>query len=485
MGKPLFQVEDWESYQRPPPKVPHQFVAFVSLKDSSFTAKDVIVAGAKAFGKDLVAADVFTASRQIAFAFPTAARADAAVKTGLLMTEETTLPLARRADYQPLLRRLTVSNVDCTSPAAAVKALRAYFKPHGRVLDVTPRYWADTHVHNGVWHVTLDAKQNEVNRAPPEVDVILGQDVFIDIPGFVRVCRHCMSAVHSRKDCKTWQRLQAKPEALAAYERNIASDSRLADLQQARQQQLKQHQYQQQQKQKQQQQRQQQQQQSNKQQPPKNPQPTEEEDPEVALQQLREAADAVLEKVDFTTTSLRTYEDDGAFEAALVKALAEYETITTAIPALAEMLPQAERLEHDWRETRAQYVLDLAAHRDQERHRQEEEAAAASRGDDDFEAANTSLNMVDVEDIYGPPANVIADFLNEDLASSIHAPGYVPPVDHAASGEPQVVIPTFVHPTSRTPPGVLTYEGTGLVDRGTISSPPPPSRPNTRSHSRQ
>ena len=87
----------------PAPKVSHQFVAFVSLKDSSFTARDVIVAGVTAFGKNLVAADVFTASRQIAFAFPTAACADTAVTTGLRMTEETTLPLARRADYQPQL----------------------------------------------------------------------------------------------------------------------------------------------------------------------------------------------------------------------------------------------------------------------------------------------------------------------------------------------------------------------------------------------
>ena len=485
MGKSLFQVAEWESYQRPPPKVPHQFVAFVSLKDLSFTAKDVIVAGAKAFGKDLVAADVFTASRQLAFAFPTAACADAAVKSGLPMSEETTLPLTRRADYQPLQRRLTVSNVDCTSPAAAVKALRAYFKPYGRVLDVTPRYWADTHVHNGVWHVTLDVKKFEINQAPPEVDVILGQDVFIDVPGFERVCRHCMSAVHSRKDCKTWQRLQAKPEALAAYERNIASDSRLAELQQARQQQQKQHQHQHQQKQKQQQQRQQQQ--PTKQQPTEEQQTPKEDDPEVALQRLRAAADAILQIVDDTTNSLRTFEDEGAFEAALVKALAEYETVSTAVPALAEMLPQAERLECDWREARTQWLQDLTAHRALERQRQEEAAAAATRGDDTDVAANTSFTMDDAQDLNAPVEDIISNFLNEDLASSIHAPGYVPgPADTSASGAPQVVAPTFVHPIPRTPPGVLTFQGEGLVDRGTLTSPPPPpSYPNTRSHSHQ
>ena len=56
----MYEVPEWESYQRPPSKVPHQFVAFVSLKESSFSAADVIVAGAHFFGKDLVAADVVT-----------------------------------------------------------------------------------------------------------------------------------------------------------------------------------------------------------------------------------------------------------------------------------------------------------------------------------------------------------------------------------------------------------------------------------------
>jgi hypothetical protein len=340
-------------------------------------------------------------------------------------------------------------------------------------------------VHNGVWHVTLDVNKFEVNRAPPEVDVILGQDVFIDVPGFERVCRHCMSAVHSRKDCKTWQRLQAKPEALAAYERNIASDSRLAELQQARQQQQKQHQHQHQQKQKQQQQRQQQQ--PTKQQPTEEQQTPKEDDPEVALQRLRAAADAILQIVDDTTNSLRTFEDEGAFEAALVKALAEYETVSTAVPALAEMLPQAERLECDWRDARTQWLQDLAAHRALECQRQEEAAAAATRGDDTDVAANTSFTMDDAQDLNAPVEDIISGFLNEDLASSIHAPGYVPgPVDTSASGAPQVVVPTFVHPIPRTPPGVLTFQGEGLVDRGTLTSPPPPpSYPNTRSHSHQ
>ena len=165
VGEPLFRVKEWEAYQRPPPKVSHQFVAYVSLKDLSLKARDIIIAGANFFGRDLVAAEVFAASWQIAFAFPTAQLADAAAKHGLPY-DETILPLERRADYQPRLRRLTVSNVDCTSPKAAVQALQKYFATYGRVLDVTPRYWADTHVHNGVWHVTLDCKQCKVNQPP-------------------------------------------------------------------------------------------------------------------------------------------------------------------------------------------------------------------------------------------------------------------------------------------------------------------------------
>ena len=86
--------------------------------------------------------------------------------------------------------------------------------------------------------------------------------------------------------------------------------------------------------------------------------------------------------------------------------------------------------------------------------------------------------MDDAKDFNASVEDIISGFLNEDLASSIHAPGYVPgPVDTSASGAPQVVVPTFVHPIPRTPPGVLTFQGEGLVDRGTLTSPllPPPT----------
>ena len=211
-----------------------------------------------------------------------------------------------------------------------------------------------------------------------------------------------------------------------------------------------------------------------------------EDDPEVVLARLRAAVDEVMQLVDDTTNTLRTFEDDGAFEEALGRALAEYETVSTCDSALTDMLPTAERLACDWREARAAWLQDLAAHRALERQRQEEAAAATTRGDDTYVAGNTSFTMDDTQDLNAPAENIISGFLNEDLTSSIHAPGYVPPVDTSASGGPQVVIPTFVRPTSRTPPGVLTYQGEGLVDRGTLTSPPPiPSHPNTRSHSRQ
>ena len=113
-------------------------------------------------------------------------------------------------------------------------------------------------------------------------------------------------------------------------------------------------------------------------------------------------------------------------------------------------------------------------------------AEIAKRGLNISSAADTLFTMGEAQDLNAPVEDVISGFLNETLASSIHAPGYVPPVDTSASGDPQVVTPTFVRPTSRTPPGVLTYQGEGLVDRETLTSPPPiPSHPNTRSHSRQ
>src|SRR6185295_15248493 len=100
-----------------------------------------------------------------------------------------------------------------------------------------PRYWANTTVHNGIWHVTLDVKQTKVAQPPPEVDIIMGKDVFIDVPGPDRVCHHCLSTVHVKKDCKTWQHLQSRPDALAAYEQRMEAQSRLNALrtEQARQ----------------------------------------------------------------------------------------------------------------------------------------------------------------------------------------------------------------------------------------------------------
>src|SRR5262245_29317766 len=65
LGASMFRVSDWDSYMRPPPKSCLQFVAFLSLKESSLTAAEAIVAGAKQFGKNLVAADLFSQSRQL------------------------------------------------------------------------------------------------------------------------------------------------------------------------------------------------------------------------------------------------------------------------------------------------------------------------------------------------------------------------------------------------------------------------------------
>ena len=127
------------------------------------------------------------------------------------------VPLQRRADYQPIIRKLTVANVDCTSPKGAVAALLRYFGDFGHVLDITPRYWKDTTFHNNVFHVTMDTRPAKGKAAPPEVDTLLGKTIYIDTPGFTRVCRLCQSTVHHRKDCKTWRSLQQRPEALEAY----------------------------------------------------------------------------------------------------------------------------------------------------------------------------------------------------------------------------------------------------------------------------
>jgi len=209
--------------------------------------------------------------------------------------------------------------------------------------------------------------------------------------------------------------------------------------------------------------------------------------------------------VDLTTRDLQTIEEDAPFEERLARSLAEYETASTSSPFNLEyLLPDGEALERTWRETREAWLQGLADQRAMERQAHEEatndtQEEAASRGDDTYTAADTSFTMGDAEDVsssdeeYIPPtgSQLTLDatpytVYGSDLSS---APVDIPPHTGTASsvaGAPQVVVPTFVRPTSRTPPGVLTYQGEGLVDRGTLSSPPPlPSHPNTRSHSRQ
>jgi hypothetical protein len=260
---------------------------------------------------------------------------------------------------------------------------------------------------------------------------------------------------------------------------------RLSNLDQVRQQRQQQHQKQQQQKQKQQQQRQQQQR-------TQQEQSTKEDDAESSHLKAKALAEELLRKVDLTTRDLQTIEEDAPFEERLARSLAEYETASTSSPFNLEyLLPDGEALERTWRETREAWLQGLADQRAMERRAHEEatkdtQEEAASRGGATYTAADTSFTMGEAQDLNAPVEDVISGFLNETLASSIHAPGYVPPVDTSASGDPQVVTPTFVRPTSRTPPGVLTYQGEGLVDRGTLTSPPPlPSHSNTRSHSRQ
>jgi hypothetical protein len=176
-------------------------------------------------------AENFPSSQQVALGFTSTTHADEAARTGI-QVGETLVPLTRRPDYRPSLNKLTVSGVDCTFPKEAVHALMNYFTHYGRVLDITPRYWAGTKVHNGVWHVTLDRNFTKSKTPPPEVDTLLNNDIFIDVPGFSRVCHHCMTAVHNRRDCRTLKSLQAHPEQYQKYLNAIKGDQRIQQLQQ-------------------------------------------------------------------------------------------------------------------------------------------------------------------------------------------------------------------------------------------------------------
>src|SRR6185295_10996080 len=244
-------------------------------------------------------------------------------------------------------------------------------------------------------------------------------------------------------------------EALAAYERQIASDMRLSNLDQVRQQRQQQHQKQQQQKQKQQQQRQQQQR-------TQQEQSTKEDDAESSHLKAKALAEELLRKVDLTTRDLQTIEEDAPFQERLARSLAEYETASTSSPFNLEyLLPDGEALERTWRETREAWLQGLADQRAMERRAHEEatndtQEETASRGDDTYTAADTSFTMGDAEDDsssdeeYIPPtgSQLTLDATSytvygSDLPS---APVDIPPLTGTASsvaGAPQVVVPTI------------------------------------------
>jgi hypothetical protein len=212
VGMPYHQVDNLESYLRPPPKVNHKHVVFASLKDLDPLPDmhDVVLAAYAQFGFKVVAIDVFTASLQVALAFTSAAHADTAAKEGLRLDEDLVLPCARRPNYQPIVEKAHVFGVDCTDPDAAAAALCHFFGYYGRVLEVAPRYWESTPIMTGTWHVLIDrnaAVKDKINTVPPEIARIGGVDVILDIPGVRRVCRVCKSTEHTNPACRVGQTL--------------------------------------------------------------------------------------------------------------------------------------------------------------------------------------------------------------------------------------------------------------------------------------
>lgn len=208
----LYKHDDYESYMRPPPHVNHKHVVYASFKQAASLpdVSDVIKAAALQFGTDLVAADVFPASQQIALAFTSAKAAAAAAATGLVDNGEVWQVLTHRAPHRPRLEKITVSDVDTTDPIKACMALGEYFSHYGTVIEVAPRYWEDTSVHTGTWHVTIDAAAEfagKITVMPPEIATIGGVEVIVDLPQIRRVCRVCRSSEHANPACRVGQAL--------------------------------------------------------------------------------------------------------------------------------------------------------------------------------------------------------------------------------------------------------------------------------------
>jgi signal recognition particle GTPase len=220
---------------------------------------------------------------------------------------------------------------------------------------------------------------------------------------------------------------------LAAYERNIASDARLAAqdaARQSQQQQQQQRQQKQQQQQKQQKQPQQQKQQQKQKQPPKAPVTTSPSD--------EDFHSGILKRIDETADRLRQILDDDEFDDALGKALNDYEAVVTTrdldLPTMTEVAAE-------WQDARIAFLTQIS-----EAYAREDTAA---RGD-------TSFTSETMEDAGHETDDASSDF--SDDPPTLLLPEQTP-------------VPILHIPVPPSPPSLT---GLGTAERGVISPPPGP-----------
>lgn len=304
-----------------------------------------------------------------------------------------------------------------------------------------------------------------------------------------RVCRTCQSAVHSRKDCQTWKRLQANPAALAAYERRLAADARLVELQTAQQAQHQQ-QHQRQHQQHQQQQKQQQHQQQRQQQTTPPPQTRSQEQPAKQSSTdarqprdqdrpvLHDTTSDIMSDAEFvhsvekslalTSILLKDIEDDAQFEAILSRALTEYVEV---VGRRQVDLPHPDRLADSWRMERS-----LALYPDT--------TDAGERGDLSFtmDEATSGVQETssDTEDLFGDshpstttilplPSLVIPASPTEYTGVGEARPGTLSPPAADTSGTTYFPLQGTLNTTGIIP-GTLASSQTGPLTRSSTAA---------------
>lgn len=202
-GRPTFQVDTWESLERPAPRAIDHFVLYADLRSVSLTPHAALLALHQAIGKDAVGVQVYTAQKAVSVTFATEElfrkyRNQLVADTGMLLYPALPDPV--------YLQKLTLQGCPTGNRTSVTAAICEKFKPYGTVACVVPMEVEGTGWCTDTFQVTLQVSSVDAALPPPQLELFENITITVDAPGRRRFCKFCQSATHTRYDCRQGQR---------------------------------------------------------------------------------------------------------------------------------------------------------------------------------------------------------------------------------------------------------------------------------------